>query len=376
MIAFSRLVTPLAVLTFLAGAATAQQSRPPQEVTVVTLRAEDITLSATLPGRIVASGVAEVRPQVAGIIIERYFAEGSRVEVGDPLYRIDDARYAAQVAAAKASLAQARVNLSSAEKEAVRMRTLFDRNVASEQNVNDAESLRDAMAAALQVAEAQLQAAEIDLGHTTIRAQLSGLVGRSLTTQGALVTTGQSAPLAVIRKLDPVYVDVTQSAADLIRTRRGQHNAALVEADQTVSLTLADGGGYDHTGLLTAAEPYVNELTGVVVLRLTFPNPDQLLLPGMYVQVDVPQGVAKGVILAPQEGVTRDRRGRPTAMVVTPDNVIEARSLTILRDRGAAWIVSDGLNDGDRIVVAGLQKIAPGATVVPQERDAAAPTGN
>ncbi len=370
----SRSLAPALCLIAVLGAGAAGAQQPPApEVTVVTLQAQDITLSSKLPGRIVASGVAEVRPQVAGIITERLFREGSAVEVGDPLYRIDSASYAAQVAAARASVSQARVNLKAAQRDATRIQTLFERKVASDQNVDDALSSREAMAAALQVAEAQLQAAEIDLDHTTIRAQLSGLVGRSLTTRGALVTAGQAAPLAIIRSLDPVYVDVTQSAAELIRTRRGQRNATLIEADLTVSLTLADGQPYEHTGLLTAAEPYVDELTGVVVLRLEFPNPDLLLLPGMYVQVELPQGLAKDVILAPQEGVSRDRRGRPVAMVVTADNVVEARALTTLGDRGAHWVVREGLAPGDRIVVAGLQKIGPGMTVTPVERTDPAP---
>ncbi|MBK0327785.1 efflux RND transporter periplasmic adaptor subunit [Rhodobacteraceae bacterium F11138] len=370
----TRALSPaICLIALLAANAGWAQQPPPPEVSVVTLQAQDITLNSILPGRIVASGVAEVRPQVDGIITERLFREGSAVEIGDPLYRIDEASYAAQVAAAQAAVSQARVNLKAAQRDEDRIETLFERKVASDQNLEDAVSNRDAMAAALQVAEARLQAAKIDLDHTTIRAQLSGLVGRSLTTRGALVTSGQTAPLAIIRSLDPVYVDVTQSAAELVRMRRGVRNAALVEADLTVSLTLADGSPYEHTGLLTAAEPYVNELTGVVVLRLEFPNPDLLLLPGMYVQVDLPQGVANDVILAPQEGVTRNRRGQPVAMVVTEENVVESRDLTTLGDRGSDWIISDGLEPGDRIIVAGLQKIAPGMTVTAVERADPAP---
>ncbi|AVO38126.1 efflux RND transporter periplasmic adaptor subunit [Pukyongiella litopenaei] len=369
----------IAVLTILACPAGAQDgggARPPAAVTVQTLAAQDVTITATLPGRIVASGRAEVRPQVDGIVTDRLFTEGSEVEKGDPLYKIDDASYAALVAAASASVAQARANLDAAESEARRLQTLFDRKVASEQNVDDAKSDRDAKAAALQVAEAQLLAAQIDLDHTTIRAPLSGIVGRSLTTQGALVTRGQAAALAVIRSIDPVHVDVTQSAAEVIRARRGLGDAGLDEADQSVTLRLADGGTYDQIGLLTAAEPYVDELTGVVVLRLTFPNPEQLLLPGMYVQVEMPQYVARDVILAPQQGVTRDRRGRPVAMVVSADNTVEQRDLTILGDQGPHWIVTDGLADGDRIIVEGLQKIGVGMTVAPEEQAAPGETGN
>ncbi|WP_424933638.1 efflux RND transporter periplasmic adaptor subunit [Amaricoccus macauensis] len=343
---------------------------PPSPVTVVTVEAQDVTLTSTLPGRVVASGVAEVRPQVDGIIVERLFAEGSEVEVGDALYRIDSATYEALEAAAEASVAQAQATLGAAKKEAERMQSLRERNVVSEQDVDDAVSSRDAAAAALKVAEAQLLSAQIDLDRTTIRAPLSGTVGRTLTTQGALVTAGQAEPLATIRALDPVYVDVTQSAAELIQWRRGRTHEELGEADTTVALTLADGTTYEETGELTVAEPHVNELTGVVLLRLEFANPDELLLPGMYVQVEMPQALLEDAILAPQEGVTRDNRGRPIAWVVNEDNVVETRELTILRDQGHNWIVSEGLSAGDRVIVEGLQKTGPGATVVPEERAA------
>ncbi|MDZ7603456.1 MAG: efflux RND transporter periplasmic adaptor subunit [Hoeflea sp.] len=352
-----------------ASAASAQQpERPPTPVTVVTLKAETVTVTSTLPGRVVASGVAEVRPQVNGIIVERLFEEGSAVNEGDILYRIDPATYRAQVVAAQAAVNQAEVSLKSANRELVRMETLRKSNVASEQALDAALTTRDIADAALQVAKAQLLAANIDLERTTIRAQLSGVIGRSLTTQGALIISGQSSPLAVIRKLDPVYVDVAQSAADLVRWKRQGPHSAGANIDTTVELMLADRTIFDQTGELTAAEPNVDELTGVVTLRLQFPNPDEMLLPGMYVQVEMPQGVIENAILVPQEGVSRDRRGDPTAMVVGPDNVVEQRTLTIVSDRGSDWIVTDGLQAGDRLIVEGLQKIAPGATVAPEER--------
>lgn len=357
------------IVAALASAASAQQQgRPPTPVTVVTLEAQTVTVTSTLPGRVVASGVAEVRPQVNGVIVERLFEEGSEVQEGDVLYRIDPATYRAQVVAAEAAVNQAQVSLDSANRELKRMETLRKSNVASEQSVDTAQTTRDGANAALQVAEAQLLAANIDLDRTTIRAQISGAIGFSLTTQGALVISGQSNPLAVIRKLDPVYVDVTQSAADLILWKRKGPKAAGANIDTKVKLTLADRTVYDQTGELTAAEPHVDELTGVVTLRLKFPNPDELLLPGMYVQVEMPQGVIDDAILVPQEGVSRDRRGNPTAMVVTADNVVEQRTLTIVSDRESDWIVSDGVEAGDRVIVEGLQKIAVGAPVAPEER--------
>ena len=348
---------------------------PPVPVTVVTLQPQDVTLTSILPGRIVASGIAEVRPQVNGIITERLFNEGARVELGDTLYRIDAATYEAAVELANAEVAQARARLIAAEKAAVRARELVGRNVASEQTLDEAIAQRDAASAELDVAQARLQSAQIDLDRTTIRAPLSGVIGRSLTTQGALVTAGQAEPLAVIRALDPVLVDVTQSAAEIVRWRRGEMAAELAEADPTVTLTLADGQAYEHTGELSAAEPHVDEQTGVVTLRMEFPNPDALLLPGMYAQVELPQGVVNGAILAPQEGVGRDRRGNPTALVANAEDVVESRDLEIIQARGSDWIVSAGLEAGDRLIVEGLQKVQPGSKVAPEERAPAQPAG-
>ncbi|MBY6003176.1 efflux RND transporter periplasmic adaptor subunit [Salipiger bermudensis] len=365
----------LATVALVTAAATlpaaAQQGgeRPPQPVTVVTLEASDVTLTSTLPGRVAASGVAQVRPQVNGIITERLFEEGAEVEQGQALYRIDPAVYEATMAAAEASLAQAEATLSSAQRDADRQEELRQRNVASQQNLDDAFAARDVAEAAVKVAQANLLSAEIDLERTTIRAPISGSAGLSEVTKGALVTSGQSTALTTIRQLDPIYVDVTQSAAEMLRWRRSGMD---VEGDGNglVALTLADGETYEHTGRLAAAEPYVNEQTGVIVLRLEFPNPDQFLLPGMYVQVEMPQGIVENAILAPQEGVTRDRRGRPMAMVVNAENAVETRQLTVQRDQGNHWVVTDGLAPGDRIIVAGLQKVSEGMTVSPQERAA------
>lgn len=356
------------VVAITSVASAQQQERPPTPVTVVTVKAQTVTVTSTLPGRVVASGVAEVRPQVNGIIVERLFEEGSAVKEGDVLYRIDPATYHAQVVAAEAAINQAQVSLDSANRELKRMETLRESSFASEQALDNALTARDTANATLQVAKAQLLAANVELDRTTIRAQISGAIGLSLTTQGALVISGQTNPLAVIRKLDPVYVDVAQSAADLVRWKRKGPAAAGPNADTKVKLTLADRTAYDQTGELTAAEPHVDESTGVVTLRLQFPNPDEMLLPGMYVQVEMPQGVVENAVLVPQEGVSRDRRGNPTAMVVGADNIVEQRALTIISDRGSDWIVTDGVKSGDQVIVEGFQKIAVGAPVAPEER--------
>lgn len=365
---------PLVAALLLTGPATAQQAggeAPPPAVTVVTLHSEDVTLTSTLPGRVVASAEAELRPQVNGIITERLFSEGSPVEAGDPLYRIDPRTYEAAVAQATASLAQARAQADAATRDAERVATLRDRSVASEQTQDAAIAARDAANAAVAVAEAQLLTAQIDLDRTTITAPLEGVIGLAQASQGALVTASQAAPLAVIRSIDPVRVDVTQSAAEIIRwQRQGAESALPRDIDRTVTLHLADGTSYEHTGSITGAEPHVDETTGVVTLRMEFSNPDGLLLPGMYVLAEIPTAKMQDVILAPQEGVNRDRRGRPVAMVANADNLVEERLLDIVQDRGNTWVVRDGLVDGDRLIIAGFQRIAVGMPVTPEEQAA------
>ncbi len=362
------LIAPLLV----AVPALAQQGdMPPPAVTVITVEAQDVDLTTTLPGRVVASAEAEVRPQVAGIITERLFDEGGRVEEGDILYKIDPATYNAAVAQAKAAVAQAEAQVKATRREAERLETLSKRNVVSEQALDTAVADRDGAVASLQAAEAQLQSAEIELDRTMIRARLSGEIGRSMVSPGALVTASQQAPLATVRNIDPVYVDVTQSAAEILDFRRGNRDARTRYGAQEVKLTLADGTIFEQSGQLTAAEPVVDPLTGVVVLRITFANPDQLLLPGMYVQAEMPSGQAKDAFLVPQEGVSRNRRGQPTALVVGPDGTVEQRVLTVQQDMDLNWIVTEGLQSGDRIIVDGLQKASPGAKVTPEERQTA-----
>jgi len=346
-----------------------QQGRPPTPVTVITVSPQDVTLTSLLPGRVAASAEAEVRPQVNGIVTERLFEEGADVTEGDPLYQIDRVSYNAAVRQARARVAQAEAQLRAAEREADRLLELQSRNVASQQALDEAVSARDSAEAGVELAEAELNSAEIELSRTTIRARLSGRIGLSQTSQGALVTASQAQPLAVIRAIDPVYVDVTQSAADLLRWRRGETEAELEGGDATVRLILADGTDFSETGELKAAEPNVDPQTGVVTLRMQFDNPELLLLPGMYVQVDMPVEVAEAVFLVPQESVLRDRRGQPSVWVVGDDDVIEARRIEIVQDQGNQWVVESGLESGERIVVQGFQKTGPGQTVTPEERD-------
>ncbi|AXC50972.1 efflux RND transporter periplasmic adaptor subunit [Paracoccus suum] len=349
---------------------------PPPPVTVVTVQPEDVTLTAMLPGRALPSAEAELRPQVSGIITERLFDEGRAVKKDQPLYRIDPRSYQAAVAQAEAVLSQATATADAARRDAERVGTLRDRRVASEQTQDTAIATRDAAEAAVDAARAGLDGARLDLERTTITAPLDGVIGLALASQGQLVTASQTSPLAVIRRIDPIQVDVTQSAAEIVRWQRQGGAASLpAGADQTVRLHLADGTVYDHTGSLTGAEPHVDETTGVVTLRMEFENPDRLLLPGMYVLAEIPQAKLSGVVLAPQEGVTRDRRGRPIAYVIGADNKVEERQLDIVQDRGNSWVVREGLAVGDRLVVAGFQSIQPGIVVSPEERGAAPPEG-
>lgn len=362
------LLMSLAVL--LSGMTSVVQAQSnPVPVTVVTLKAEDVTLFSELPGRVAALGVAEVRPQVSGIVVERLFQEGGTVKDGDAMYRIDDDVYEAQVQQSTANVAQAEARVTAAEKEEKRVAELLLRNVASQQAVDSAVAERDAARAGLLVAKAQLQAAKIDLQHTVIRAPLSGRVGRALATQGALVTAQQAEPLAVIRQIDKVYVDVAVSTQDVLRFNRAMvtQPAALQSLDPTVTVTLADGSTFDQTGTVLAAEPQVDPQTGVSVLRIEFPNPNQIVLPGMYVTAHLPIEVLQGAVLAPQQGVGRNRRGQPTAMIVDDNNTVAERLLTVRGTQGDKWIVTGGLEAGDKLIVAGLQKIGVGATVSPTE---------
>ncbi len=344
----------------------AQDGRPPAAVTVVTLQPQTVTLTAKLPGRVRAFAEAEVRPQVNGIITERLFDEGTDVTAGDVLYRVDRGTYEAALAQAQANVRQAEAQLAAAESEAQRVTTLQERGISSAATEDNAIAARDAAAASLALAEAQLDSAQLELDRTDIRARLSGKIGFSDVSAGALVSANQSNPLTVIRSIDQVYVDVTQSAAEVLAWRRRKISGQSIDAAD-VHLTLADGSTYEHDGALTAAEPYVSETTGVVLLRLKFDNPDGLLLPGMYVQVDMPTGQMDNLFLAPMEGIGRDRRGNPTALIVNADNVVEQRELTILQDLGSNWVVESGFKAGDRLIVSGLQKVAAGATVTPQE---------
>ncbi|MDG9977705.1 efflux RND transporter periplasmic adaptor subunit [Ectopseudomonas oleovorans] len=353
--AFAVLVSAIAVaMLSLTGCqeSSAPQTQQTPQVGVVTLEAKPFALTSEVPGRTSAYRIAKVRPQVNGIIQKRLFTEGSEVKAGQQLYQIDPATY-------QAAFKSAQATQLSAKSLADRYKLLVADKAVSQQAYDEAR------AAALQ-AEAALEQARIDLRYTKVMAPISGRIGRSAVTEGALVSNGQANAMATIQQLDPIYVDVTQSSKELLRLRRDLAEGRLQKASDSaakVALKLEDGSHYAHEGTLEFSEVAVDESTGSVTLRAVFPNPDHLLLPGMFVHAELVSGVKQNAILAPQQGVTRNQRGEPTAMVVGADNKVELRVLKADRTAGSAWLVEEGLNAGDRLITEGLQFVQPGAEV-------------
>ncbi|MDH4567599.1 efflux RND transporter periplasmic adaptor subunit [Pseudomonas sp. BN414] len=353
--AFAALVSAIALATLVLTGCQEASAPPPAQtpkVGVVTLQPQSFTLTTELPGRTSAYRIAEVRPQVDGIIQKRLFTEGSEVKAGQQLYQIDPSVYTATFKSAQASLA-------SAQSLADRYKDLVSDQAVSKQAYDESQAAR------LQ-AEAALEKAKIDLRYTKVLAPISGRVGRSAVTEGALVNNGQTLAMATIQQLDPIYVDVTQSTKDLLRLRREMAEGQLEKAGASgarVSLLLEDGSEYPHKGSLEFSEVSVDEGTGSVTLRAVFPNPEHNLLPGMFVHARLGSAVKQEAILAPQQGVTRDLKGQATAMVVNAENKVELRHLKAERTVGDRWLVSEGLNPGDRLITEGLQFVRPGVEV-------------
>ncbi|TMQ22139.1 MAG: efflux RND transporter periplasmic adaptor subunit [Deltaproteobacteria bacterium] len=347
----------------------AQQApqRPPAEVGVVTLKTESVTLQTELAGRTAASLASEIRPQVSGVIKARTFTEGARVKAGQVLYEIDAAMYRAAFEEARAALASARATLEAARLKDERFAGLAKIEGVSKQEAEDARAAHELAIAGVAQRQAALEAARINLDYTQIKAPIAGRIGKSSVTAGALVTANQAQPLATIRALDPIYVDLTESSEARLKLR-AQLGAGQLQAGSTkVKLKLGDGSLYDRDGTLEFAEVAVDEATGTVTLRATFPNPDDTLLPGMYVRAVLDQAVDTTAILAPQQGITRDAKGIATAMVVGAGDKVEVRTLAADRAIGDRWLVTGGLATGDRLIVEGLNKIAPGMPVHPTE---------
>ncbi|AHK42984.1 MULTISPECIES: efflux RND transporter periplasmic adaptor subunit [Ensifer] len=344
---------------------------PPSAVAVFTTASETLPITNELPGRITATRVAEVRPRVSGIVVERVFQQGSKVKEGDVLYRIDPAPFQVQVEKAEATLRRAQAVHLQAEQKAARQEALKKANVVAAQQFDDANGLLAAANADVAIAQAGLAAAKLDLQYANVTAPISGQIGRALITEGALVSANSSENLATIQQLDPLYADFTQSATDLIRLRKALEAGQMMSGDQEaeVQLILDDGTPYEHKGKLLFSEAAVDATTGQVTLRGEFPNPDGDLLPGMYVRVLVQQGVEKDAITVPQQAVQRNNAGQSQVYVVAADKKVEFRNVTLGRTVGTRWQVASGLKPGEKVIVEGFQKIGPGAPVEPTDWD-------
>ncbi|WP_179044695.1 efflux RND transporter periplasmic adaptor subunit [Sphingobium lactosutens] len=359
-------VAPIALLMLLA--ACGQEKAPkkgPAEVGVVTLTTQNVTVASELPGRTVSTMVSEVRPQVAGLIQKRLFTEGSTVSAGQPLYQIDPRLYRASRDEALATLASAEATAIAAQAKAQRYHSLGETEAVSAQDRDDVTATARQAKAAVQQARASLQTSSVNLEFTLVRAPISGRIGRTLFTPGALVTASQTDPLTTIQQLDPIYVDVTQSSAQLLQLRRSLAAGKTLPASATIRLKLDDGTDYPLEGRIEFAEPIVDVNSGTVTLRARFPNPDGLLLPGMFVRVVAPQSVVPGAILAPQQGIARDPKGNATALVVTKTNKVERRTVTAAQAIGDKWLITAGLKAGDKLIVEGTDKVQPDDVVKP-----------
>ena len=341
----------------------------PPAVGYVTVQAQPVTLTIELPGRTNAYLTSDVRPQVNGIIQSRLFAEGGDVARGQALYQIDPAPYRATLDQAKAQLQNAQANLATLKIKAERYADLVKINAVAKQDYDDAEAAYKQALAVVAQDRAAGESAAINLGYTRVTAPISGRIGRSLVTPGALVQAGQATALSTIQTLDPVYVDVTQSADQVLALKRAIQGGRLEgggPASARVRLLLQDGTPYPREGVLRFSEVTVDQTTGSVTLRAVFPNPDRLLLPGLYVRAVIEQGVAPQGVLAPQPAVSRDEKGQAVAYVVGPGNKAEARILKTGQVVGTSWLVTDGLKPGDRLITEGLLMVRPGAPVSPK----------
>jgi membrane fusion protein (multidrug efflux system) len=336
------------------------------EVTVVTVKQEKVTLTTELAGRVSAYLVAEVRPQVGGIIQKRLFKEGENVRSGEVLYLIDPATYQAAYDSAKAALAKAQANVTTLRYRSERYKELVTIRAVSQQDYDDAMAALKQTEADIEAGKAAVETARINLAYTRVTAPIAGRIGKSSVTVGALVIAGQGEPLSTIQQINPVYVDVTQSSASLLRLQQNMASGKL-KLDRfnraKVNLILEDNTPYPLEGILQFRDVTVDQTTGSFILRVVFPNPQNILLPGMYVRAVLEEGVNDQAILVPQQSITRDQKGNPFALIVDDANKVQMRMLAVDRTIVDKWLVSSGLAPGDRVIVEGIQKVKPGASV-------------
>ncbi len=341
-----------------------QAPQGPAQVGYVVVRSEPVALTTELPGRTTAYETSEVRPQVNGIVLERLFVEGDVVRKGQQLYRIDPAPYQAQVASARAALTRARSSIASSAALARRYGELVKINAIARQEFENAQTTAAQAQADVAAQQAALRTAEIDLARTTIRAPITGRIGRSVVTTGALVSAAQTNPLATIQRIDPVYVDIQESSADLLKLRQQILNGKLTrDGNARVKLKLEDGSEYGPEGTLRFADVTVDPTTGTQVIRALFPNPNGLLLPGMFVRASLIEGTQANGMLVPQRAVSRDEKGQATTMVIGADNKVQVRTLQTNRSIGANWLVTGGIQPGDKVIVEGGMMLRPGMPV-------------
>jgi membrane fusion protein (multidrug efflux system) len=358
-----------------AGCARHAVPAPPKPaVTVVDLHARPVSLTTELPGRVSAYRIAEVRPQVYGVILKRQFKEGDLVAAGQQLYQIDPAPYQAALASARATLAHARASVTAASLIAERYQALSQAHAVSRQDYDNAVATREQDEADVASGEAAVRAAEINLAYTRVYSPISGRTGRSSVTEGALVTANQATSLLTVTQLEPVYVDLTQPSTTLVRLKRELAAGQIrrVDGNQApAKLLLEDGSPYEYSGTLQFSEVTVDQGTGSVTLRAIFPNSQGLLLPGMFVRATIEEGVRESVILAPQQGITHAPDGTATALIVGTNDTVEKRSVELDSALGDTWVVTRGLAAGDRLIVAGKQKVKAGMQVTVREQVAA-----
>ncbi len=349
------------------GGTTAPPPMPPAAVSFVEARPASLPVTNELPGRVAPTRIAEVRPRISGIVVERVFEQGSMVEQGDVLYRIDSEAFAVQVESAQATLMRAEATQLLARQQADRQRELLERNFASAQQQDSAVATLAQAGADVAAARAGLAAAQLNLAYANVEAPIAGRIGRAMITEGALVGSAES--LATIQQLDPVYVDFTQSSTELMRLRRALEAGELdspAPGEASVRIRLDDGSDYPQPARLLFSEATVDPTTGQVTMRAEVPNPKGDLLPGLYVRVLIEQGVEKSAIAVPQQAIQRDAGGKPQVWLVTADNVAELRPVRVGRALADRVVIEDGLNGGEKVVVEGFQKLRPGAPVNPQ----------
>ncbi|HEX7694737.1 MAG TPA: efflux RND transporter periplasmic adaptor subunit [Sphingomonas sp.] len=337
----------------------------PAEVGYVIAQKTSAPVVTELAGRTSAYQTSEVRPQVSGLIKRRYFVEGSLVHKGDPLYQIDPSLYRASADQASANLASAQANAEATRIKADRYKPLAAEQAVAQQDYTDALASARQAAATVKQNQAALETAKINLRFTTVPAPITGRIGRSLFTVGALVTQSQTDPLAVIQQTDPMYVDIQQSSTQLLALRQSLAQGGVMPTTAVVHLKLEDGSDYGYTGTVEFTEVTVDQSTGTVTMRARFPNPQGLLLPGMFVRASFAQAIDTSAVLVPQAAVTRDPKGNATVFIVGPGNKALQRTVTADRTQGTYWVVTDGLNAGDKVIVQGTSKITPNAPIKP-----------